>query len=192
MYGRGRYITKMEAPAFSKEIKPFRSVSFEMRSETEFICGGVELIDSIREMWHQLNLHASKRSPFFSDQFSERTFQLRKEEMVSKAKTCRLRIEIARDATASRDLGYCASSIDYFGNGEIESLFVDDEARRRGVGDALMRRTMEWMRQQGARSTVVFTVYGDESIFSFYARYGFRPKMVMLESSLDQAHTEQP
>lgn len=163
-----------------------------MRSETEFICGGVELIDSIREMWHQLNLHASKRSPFFSDQFSERTFQLRKEEMVSKAKTCRLRIEIARDATASRDLGYCASSIDYFGNGEIESLFVDDEARRRGVGDALMRRTMEWMRQQGARSTVVFTVYGDESIFSFYARYGFRPKMVMLESSLDPAHTEQP
>jgi hypothetical protein len=51
---------------------------------------------------------------------------------------------------------------------------------------------MEWMRQQGARSTVVFTVYGDESIFSFYARYGFRPKMVMLESSLDPAHTEQP
>lgn len=163
-----------------------------MRSDTEFICGGVELIDSIKEMWHQLNLHASKRSPFFSEHFSERTFQLRKEELVAKAKACRLRIEIARDTLGAKDLGYCASSIDYFGNGEIESLFVDDEARRRGVGDALMRRTLDWMREQGARSTVVFTVYGDESIFSFYARYGFRPKMVMLECIFEQAHTEQP
>jgi hypothetical protein len=48
------------------------------------------------------------------------------------------------------------------------------------------------MRDQGARGTVVFTVYGDESIFSFYARYGFRPKMVMLESTFDQMRSEQP
>ncbi len=162
-----------------------------MPSETEFICGGIELIDRIKEMWYQLNLHACKRSPFFSEHFAERTFQLRKEELVSKAKSCRLRIEIARDMVATRDLGFCASSLDYFGNGEIESLFVDDEARRRGVGDLLMRRTLEWMRDQGARSTAVFTVYGDESIFSFYARYGFRPKMVMLETVLETARTEQ-
>lgn len=163
-----------------------------MRPSTEFVSGGAELIDEIKEMWHLLNLHASKRSPFFSDQFAERTFQLRKDELLSKAKTCRLRIVIARDKTEEKDLGFCASSIDDLGNGEIESLFVDDEARRRGVGDALMRQTLDWMKEQGARGTVVFTVYGDESIFSFYARYGFRPKMVMLESVFDQERSELP
>lgn len=176
----------------AKEIRSIRSLTGAMPPDLEFVSGGAELIDEIEDMWHSLNLHASKRSPFFSEQFAERTFQLRKDELLSKAKACRMRIVIARDPAKAKYLGFCACSIDNLGNGEIESLFVDDEARRRGVGDALMRQTLDWMRDQGARGTVVFTVYGDESIFSFYARYGFRPKMVMLESTFDQMRSEQP
>ena len=37
------------------------------------------------------------------------------------------------------------------------------------------------MEEKGARSVAVFTVYGSEDVLPFYARYGFHPKMLMLE-----------
>jgi GNAT superfamily N-acetyltransferase len=147
----------------------------------EFVCGGPELIDEVEEMWRQLTLHASRHSPDFSHHFASRTFDGRRTELLSRTENGTLRIDIARDKASRRDLGFSACSLDRRGHGEIESLFVDEVARGRGIGDVLVRRALEWMRSQGATQVAVFTVYGDERALPYYGRYGFRPKMVMLE-----------
>ena len=139
------------------------------------------MIDSVEPMWRHLTLHAAERSRHFRRYFSEKSFQERKRELETKAERGPLLIEVALDPGARTDLGYCISSVDGDGVGEIESLFVSELARKRGVGDKLVRRSVEWMERQGARTIVVFTVYGSEEVLPFYQRFGFQPKMVLLE-----------
>ncbi len=146
-----------------------------------FVSGGIELVDALEPMWRLLTLHASERSKHFGRYFADKGFLERKEELSRKAARSHLLIEVALDPRARQDLGYCISSVDDEGMGEIESLFVGEAARGRGVGDKLVRRSIEWMDKMGARSMVVFTVYGNEEVLPFYQRYGFQPKMVMLE-----------
>jgi GNAT superfamily N-acetyltransferase len=154
----------------------------------EFLCGGAELIDEVEEMWRQLTLHASRQSVDFSHHFAGRTFEGRRKELLSRTEGGTLRIDIARDKASGRDLGFCVCSLDRRGHGEVESLYVDEVARGRGIGDVLVRRALEWMRSQGAKRVAVFTVYGDGHTLPFYHRYGFRPKMLMLEIAEEPHH----
>jgi GNAT superfamily N-acetyltransferase len=152
-----------------------------MGSDLELLSGGAEMIGRIESMWRKLTSHAAQRSEHFSRYFDQRTFEQRREELQEKAANGRLHIDIARDARTGQDLGYCVSSMDSKGSAEIESLFVDEASRGRGVGHALIERAIAWMEQNSAKSIVVFTVYGSEEVLPFYARYGFRPKMMLLE-----------
>jgi GNAT superfamily N-acetyltransferase len=152
-----------------------------MNSDLELLSGGAEMIDLIGDMWQKLTSHAAHRSEHFSQYFEQRTFEQRREELREKVVSGQLHIDIARDARSGHDLGYCVSSMDAKGAGEIESLFVDDISRGRGVGNALIQKAIAWMEKNGAKSIMVFTVYGSEEVLPFYARYGFRPKMLLLE-----------
>ena len=90
------------------------------------------MIGLIESMWRKLTLHASSRSEHFPEYFAHRTFDQRREELLSKSRNGQLHIDVARDARTGQDLGYCVSSIDGKGEGEIESLFVDEISRGRG------------------------------------------------------------
>jgi GNAT superfamily N-acetyltransferase len=164
-----------------KSIRTDKIVDLQMTNGPEFTCGGPELIEEIRNMWGQLTLHASEHSMDFAEHYATRSFDQRRRELLSRAERGKLRIDIAREADSGRDLGLTISTIDGDGLGTIESLFVHESEREQGVGDLLVRRDLEWMKEQGARSVVVFTVYGNERVLPFYYRYGFRPKALMLE-----------
>ena len=152
-----------------------------MESKIEVQSGGEEMLGHIEEMWGSLTQHAAHRSKHFSAHFATRTFEQRCKELNTKAATGRLRISIARDAYSERDLGYCICSIGPDGQGEVESLYVAELSRGRGVGDTLLTDAISWMEGNGANSVSVFTVYGSEEVLPFYAKHGFLPKMVMLE-----------
>ncbi len=152
-----------------------------MSGDVVFVCGGPELIDKVEGLWKQLTLNSSRHSVDFSEHYASRCFDQRRRELRSRAERGKLRIDIAREAGSGHDLGYCASCVDADGLGTIESLYVHEHARDRGIGDQLMRRNLKWLKENGARSVVVFTVYGNEGVLPFYYRYGFRPKALMLE-----------
>jgi GNAT superfamily N-acetyltransferase len=152
-----------------------------MTGNLRFECGGPELIDDIEELWKQLALHSSEHSMDFAEHYASRSFDQRKKELRARAERGKLRIDIAREGTSDQDLGYCVSSVDEQGMGIIESLFVREDERERGIGDLLMGRSLEWLKKNMARSMVVFIVYGNERVLPFYYHYGFRPKALMLE-----------
>jgi len=157
-----------------------------MDEGVEVLSGGLEIVGHIEAMWRKLTLHAADHSPHFSAQFAQRDFKDRCDELRRKASVGLVHIDVARDARSGLDLGYCISSVEPAGSGEIESLFVDEACRGRGIGDALIKRAVDWMEASGAKSIAVFTVYGSEGVLPFYARYGFLPKMVMLERKKEQ------
>jgi ribosomal protein S18 acetylase RimI-like enzyme len=68
--------------------------------------------------------------------------------------------------------------------GVIQDVYVDQPARRRGAGRALMRAAIDWIRSQGREQVVLMTKSRNEHAQQLFAGLGFRPTMV--EMTLDQ------
>ncbi len=60
------------------------------------------------------------------------TFEKRKADLLKKAASGKMRVDLAFDEVSGRNVGYCVSSINQEKTGEIESIFVD--AAYRGMG----------------------------------------------------------
>ncbi len=148
-----------------------------MLSDIDLAAGGVEMLDPVMGMWSKLTRDASRHSTHFSRYFREKSWEERKGELLNKASRGPLRIDIATHS--GQELGFCISSV-IDGAGEVESLFVEECSRGRRVGEALMQRSVEWMKENGARTMAVFTVYGNDKVLEFYAKQRFRPISVML------------
>lgn len=72
-------------------------------------------------------------------------FAKRKAAFLKKAKTGRLRIDLAVDETSSCNVGFIVSCVNDEKVGEVESIFLDEGFRGYGIGDALMMRALAWM-----------------------------------------------
>lgn len=136
--------------------------------------GGLERIDDIRDLWEQLNAHHQIISPHFKDDFAYYEFADRKAYLKSKASLAKLRFFILE--SGGKAVGYCVASLRPDLHGEIESIYVHDEYRGRHLGDALMRAALRWMDDGGAVTKSVNVVFGNESAFPFYEKYGFYPR----------------
>jgi GNAT superfamily N-acetyltransferase len=65
--------------------------------------------------------------------------------------------------------------------GEIESIFVEAPYRSKGIGKALITRALAWMDSSGAIKKRVSVSDGNEGVWEFYRRFGFFPRMMVLE-----------
>ena len=68
--------------------------------------------------------------------------------------------------------------------GYIHDLLVTDEARRTGVGDALLTQAIDWLRQQGMPRVVLGTAAQNENARRLFERRGFRATMIEMTLEL--------
>ncbi len=141
--------------------------------------GGAETLDLIGPLWEELNEHHRLLSPHFADAIARMTFAARRESLVAKAARGRLRLDLAR-CDHDELAGYCVSSIEPPGIGEIESLYVRPAYRRRKIGDGLMKRALAWMDEHQIQTRNIGVAAGNDQAFAFYARYGFHPRCTIL------------
>ena len=142
-----------------------------------------EHIDSIRSLWEKLRDHHKELSPYFPERYVELTFQERKEDLLEKSEKGILRIDAAYDEAAEQYIGYCISSISDEKIGEVDSIYLDKKYRSSGIGDALMKRSLDWMDQNGVETKRIMVAAGNENTLEFYSRYKFFPKHIILEQS---------
>ena len=140
-------------------------------------------IDSIRPLWEKLRDHHRELSPYFPERYVELTFQERKEDLLEKAENGVLIIDAAYDKTSKQFIGYCISSISDEKIGEVDSIYLDEKYRSSGIGDALMKRSLDWMDQNGVETKRIMVAAGNENTLAFYSRYKFFPKHIILEQS---------
>jgi ribosomal protein S18 acetylase RimI-like enzyme len=69
--------------------------------------------------------------------------------------------------------------------GEVESLFVDAAYRSEGIGSALVTRGLAWMDSFGVVRKQVSVSDGNEAAWEFYRKFGFYPRMTVLEQKTD-------
>jgi len=144
-----------------------------------------ESIDAIRPLWEKLNFHHAQISPRFSTALRLRTFETRKHQLLAKAQAGRLRVELVSVGSDLPSVAYCVSTVSADAVGEIDSLFVEEHLRGQGVGTELVRRAISWLDSMNVRLKVVSVMYQNNEALSFYERFGFHPRTVMLHESHD-------
>ncbi|MGE5528939.1 MAG: hypothetical protein ACM3X6_07340 [Patescibacteria group bacterium] len=77
-----------------------------------FIRGGAELLNEVEPLWRKLNEHHQAKSTHFADRFAGFTFPVRCADLLRKAETGLLLVEMARDREAGIYAGYGISSVD--------------------------------------------------------------------------------
>ena len=145
---------------------------------------GADGIDAVRPLWEKLRAYHAplldERPPFL--------FEPRKQGILSKAAAGKLRIELVSTTSQAADMAYCISSVSADGCGEVDSMFVEEQFRGRGVGSELLRRALAWLDSAGASSKVVTVAYDNQGALALYKRFGFHPRKISLQHRHDNAH----
>jgi ribosomal protein S18 acetylase RimI-like enzyme len=138
-------------------------------------------LDLIKPLWQKLLQHHRARSRNFTAIFDRVTFEKRKDELLKKSAGGALHVDLARDAETGELAGYCVSSINTAKHAEIESIYVEPEYRRGGIGNTLMKKALKWLDERQVARRILAVAAGNEEVFGFYRRYKFYPRATILE-----------
>jgi ribosomal protein S18 acetylase RimI-like enzyme len=142
------------------------------------ISGGKELIDLTETLWKKLNsLHKSK-STYFPNFFDNFTFEMRKKGLLEKAERGKIKIELVKIAN-NNIIGYSISTIDNNNNGEIDSIYIDENYRSLKMGKKLMKNAINWLNENNVKSKSICVVFGNDDATEFYKTLGFYPQMLV-------------
>ena len=163
-----------------KEHKLIRNRNISLMMKIEYAATDQRDLDLIGHLWKKLYEHHRVRSPNNAKHFVNMTFDIRKKGLLEKARKGALRLDIARDIMTDKIIGYCVSSVTEDKQGEIESIFIEKDYRKHGIGDNLMKRALGWMDGLSADKRIIGVAVGNEEAFGFYARYNFYPRVTIL------------
>lgn len=147
---------------------------------------GISEIDLIRPLWEQLNEYHHAKASHFRTYYERMTFKDRKLHFCHIHESGQLRLDLAADSATAEYVGYCVSSISAENAGEVESLFVDTAYRSAGIGTVLVTRGLAWMDSCNVVRKRVSVGCGNESAWAFYRKFGFYPRMTVLEQKTDR------
>jgi diamine N-acetyltransferase len=155
-------------------------------SSIEYRRTDIREIDSIHPLWYLLNEYMSTQTTNFRSHFEQMTFEKRKAYFEQLASAGTLCIDLVFDINdRDRYVGYCVSSLSKEKTcditGEIESIFVNDVCRSCGIGSTLVTRALEWLDEHGSTRNRVSVSEGNESVWNFYKKFKFYPRMTVLE-----------
>ncbi|MFA4848516.1 MAG: GNAT family N-acetyltransferase [Methanoregula sp.] len=147
----------------------------------EYITADEHDLEAIRHLWTQLNEHHHERTSHFRLHYEQMTFDDRKKYFKAIASIGILRLDLAQDLVSNQFVGYCVCSISSEKNGEIESIYVEPDNRSHHIGSDLISRALAWMDACGVRRKRVSVGEGNEEVWQFYRKFGFYPRMTILE-----------
>ncbi|MDP3564988.1 MAG: GNAT family N-acetyltransferase [Methanoregula sp.] len=150
-------------------------------ARVDYITADEHDLEKIRHLWVQLNEHHHERASHFRLHYEQMNFGDRKAYFEKIASTGTLRLDLARDPVTDRFVGYCASSISSDNTGEIESIFVEPDYRSHHIGSRLISRALDGMDACGVWRKRVSIGDGNEEAWAFYRKFGFYPRMTILE-----------
>ena len=145
-----------------------------------YVQGALELLPRVQPLWLKLNDIHLANSNYFKHHYHDFTFEERCKRFSEEAQL-EVMVVLACDAASSMDVAYCISSVNSAMVGEVDSLYVEQDYRKLGVGDRLMKQAMQWMDALQVKRRIIAVAEGNEMVLPFYQRYGFYPRKIILE-----------
>ena len=142
--------------------------------------GGTELLDLIEPLWQELTLLHSKKSQYFKEDYKAFQFETRKRDLIEKSKRGSLKVFLCLD-DQNRICGYSISSLQDY-EGEIDSIYIKEKSRRKGIGSDLMSECIKWFKENSVKRIKVGVAFGNEEVFPFYEKFGFFPRVTFMTS----------
>jgi ribosomal protein S18 acetylase RimI-like enzyme len=139
-----------------------------------------EHISDIKALWENLNAHHLSGSSHFKGHFSKLTFEKRVENL---KKRDRLIVYVAEDK--GEKVGYCIATVDGVA-GEVDSLFVQESYRGKGLGRELISHALQWLEQENCETIRVAIAEGNENVLDFYRRFGFAERFIVMQRSRNE------
>ena len=131
--------------------------------------GGTEFLDRVGPLWLALRDHHARLAPQWAETLAK-SFEERRAGLIAKG-SGGLRVVLA--SANGQDIGYCLSTIIAGGEGDIDSFYVAEDFRGRGVGKTLLEKTLEWFAENRITSITVDIIAGNTEAQKFYERHGF-------------------
>jgi diamine N-acetyltransferase len=153
--------------------------AYQANDEISLLTGGPELVDRIEPLWWQLRQHHADLTTIWRTSVLDSSFETRRSQLQAKSAQ---EILVVLATMGDNDIGYCVSTIDNE-VGTVNSIFVADDYRRKGVGHAMMLRTMDWFKEKTVKTIVVDIIDGNDAAQAFYATYGFHRRAVRLQKT---------
>lgn len=161
-----------------------------MTDKIEIVTGGEELLGQIEPLWQQLTSHHLQNSLYFKEKYVELTFEGRVKSLEEKAAHGEILVLLVKDIEEDRYIGYCVSSITQGGIGEIDSILVEPKYRKLGLGDLLMKKSLDWLENKNLSEIVLNVAGGNEKAVDFYRKYGFQIHTTKLVKTGIKASTD--
>ncbi|WP_425449624.1 GNAT family N-acetyltransferase [Dethiothermospora halolimnae] len=136
-----------------------------------------EQIGGIKELWEKNRQYHENTSKHFKEIYQFIRFD-EKAKSFSGFPKDKLKITVAEKD--NQYVGYCISTI-RGDKGEVESLHVDSESRRMGIGRELMNRHIKWLREKSSKVIGVTVSQENDSTISFYKKLGFYPNTLYMQ-----------
>jgi diamine N-acetyltransferase len=157
---------------------------------TEIIIKDEQALDEVENLWYELMKVQIEDSTYFKEQFQNRKFQDRKQELLTFAKAGKMIVALAYEE-AKDPIGYCIANVTLKQivdtneirciKGEIDSICVANEYRGKGIGKQLITEALHWMEQFCPEKTMISVATGHESVYPFYEQFGFYPRTSILQ-----------
>ncbi|MEM9079138.1 MAG: GNAT family N-acetyltransferase [Verrucomicrobiota bacterium] len=112
----------------------------------------------------------------YPDGIAKANFQKRKNELIEKAG--QLLVEIVVSSISGEAVGYCLSTINERGIGELDSIFLEESFRGKGIGREFVRRALEWMDGVGVQAKKVNVLEVNQEAVGLYREFGFRTRQL--------------
>lgn len=143
----------------------------------KYIYGKIELLSQIKPLWEELNRQHIEKTNYFENYFESLVFEKR----VDFLNHCSdVRIVLVKDDSFDTSIGYSISSIKEE-IGSVDSVYVEESYRRRGIGKTLFQDSMAWMDHKNIIRRKLDVVKGNDESLLFYEHFGFKVKYYGLE-----------
>lgn len=136
-------------------------------------------VEQLRPLWEKLRIHHYERASDFKNDFATTTFEQRQQKLMKNKKA--IKIYVAEETSLGRIIGYCIASLHEDHRGEIDSIYIEAEYRKLGIGRTLMERSLEWFAAVGVTEILIEVAVGNEAALPFYRQFGFAPRTYLLK-----------
>lgn len=130
-------------------------------------------VSVIKDLWERNRKYHENMSEYFGELYSNIDFKDRINYFSNFDKN-HIKITLTEESENGKLLGYCISTFEGI-EGHTQTLHVLEDARGTGIGKNLMKRHIEWLKDNGCEIITITVSYENNSTIEFYKTLGFRP-----------------
>ncbi len=134
-------------------------------------------VEVIRELWEKNRQYHEKSSEYFKESYRSISFDQRIRAFSVFDKET-MKITVAK--SGDEYVGYCISTI-IDGKGEVESLHVEEKSRGKGIGEKLVNKHLEWLKEKDCKVIGVTVSQENAPTIGFYKKLGFYPNTLYMQ-----------